>query len=117
MSFESKPTEILLASDINNMGSTVFCLPGNITNVSGYCIQAIWSDGSPVGIMSLQASIDSTSDNWSDIPNSSLPVPTVAGETNNIFNVSKHAYYNFVRLKYTRTSGNGILVVSMVSKS
>jgi len=115
MSFESKPTEVLLASDVNNMGTSLFSLPGNITNVSGYCIQAFWTGGSPVGIMSLQASLDSV--NWSDIPNSSLPSPTDDGETNNIFNVSKHAYYNFVRLKYTRTSGNGLLVIHMVSKS
>lgn len=114
MSFESKATEILLASDVNNMGVSLFSLPGNITNVAGYCIQAVWSNGSsPVGTMSLQASLDS--ENWSDIPNSSLPV--AGNSDNNVFNVSKHAYYNFVRLKYTRTSGDGLLVIYMVSKS
>lgn len=116
MSFESKPTEILLASDVNNMGTSVFSLPGNITNVSGYCIQAIWTNAiSPIGTMSLQASLDGNY--WSDIPHSSLPVPSITSENNNIFNVSKHAYYNFVRLKYTRSSGNGLLVVYMTSKS
>lgn len=114
MSFEAKSTEILLASDVDNMGVTLFSLPGNITNVSGYCIQATWTNGSsPVGIMSLQASLDS--ENWSDIPNSSLPV--ASNSDNNVFNISKHAYYNFVRLKYTRTSGDGTLVITMVSKS
>lgn len=96
------------------MGVTFQSLAGNVTNVSGYSIQAVWSNGSsPVGIMSLQASNDDL--NWSDIPNSSLPVSGNSG--NNIFNVSKNAYYNFVRLVYTRTSGDGILYISMVSKA
>lgn len=114
MSFQSLPTEILLASTTNNMGTTLYSLPGNVTNVSGYSIQAIWTNGSsPMGVMSVQASNDAI--NWSDIPNSSLPV--LSNSDNNIFNVSKHAYYNFTRLKYVRTSGDGILVISMVSKA
>lgn len=114
MSFQSITPEILLASDVHNMSTSLFSLPGNVTNVAGYSIQAVWSNGStPMGVMSLQASNDST--NWSDIPNSSL---TVAGNNgNNIFNVSKNAYYNFVRLVYTRTSGDGIVVAIMVSKA
>lgn len=114
MSFEAKSTEVLLASDVNNMGVSLASLPGNVTNVAGYSIQAIWSNGSlPVGVMSLQASNDSF--NWSDIPNSSLPV--TGNSDNNLFNISKHSYYNFVRLIYTRTSGDGTLVIYMVSKS
>lgn len=113
MSFESKSNEVLLASTTDNMGTTFFSLPGNITNAIGYCIQAIWSSGSsPTGSMSLQASIDDQ--NWSDISNSTLSVSGDSG--NNIFNASKNVFYNFVRLKYTRTSGDGILVVYMVSK-
>lgn len=114
MSFQSLPTEILLASVVDNMGTSVFSLPGNITNVSGYCIQAVWTNGSsPVGNMSLQASLDA--ENWSDIPNSTLPV--AGNSDNNIFNVSKHAYYNYVRLFYARISGDGTLVITMVSKA
>lgn len=95
------------------MGTDVFSLSGNITNVPGYSIQAVWTNGSsPVGVMSLQASNDDS--NWSDIPNSSLPVS--GNSDNNIFNVSKHSYYNFVRLKYVRTSGNGLLVITLVPK-
>ena len=96
------------------MGSNFFSLPGNVTNVAGYSIQAVWSNGSSlVGTMNIQASNDGI--NWSDIPNSSLPVS--GNNDNNIFNVSKHAYYNFARLKYVSTSGDGICVVSIVSKS
>jgi hypothetical protein len=114
VAFQSKPTEILYADLANNMGSNFFSLPGNVTNVSGYSIQAIWTNGSsPVGVMSVQASNDGI--NWSDIPNSSLMV--ASNSDNNIFNVSKHAYYNFTRLKYVWTSGNGMCVVSMVSKA
>jgi len=114
VSFESKPTEILLASDVNNMGTSVQSLAGNCTNVLGYCIQAIWTNGSnPIGSMSVQASNDGT--NWSDIPNSTLPVSGNNG--NNIFNIGKHAYYNFARLSYVRTSGDGNLVITFVSKS
>lgn len=114
MSFQSLPTEILFAGISNNMGGDFFSLPGNVTNVSGYCIQAIWTNGSsPVGVMSIQASLDG--ENWSDIPNSSLPVS--GNSDNNIFNVSKHAYYNFTRLKYVWTSGDATCVISMVSKA
>ena len=114
MSFQSLPTETLFADISNNMGSSFFSLPGNVTNVSGYSIQAVWTNGSsPIGTMSLQASNDSV--NWSDIPNSSLPV--AGNADNNIFNVSKHAYYNFVRLKYIRTSGDALCIISMVSKA
>ena len=113
MSFQSKPTEILFADVVNNMGSDFFSLPGNVTNVPGYSIQAIWTDGStPVGVMSVQASNDAV--NWSDIPNSSLPVGSNAD--NNIFNVSKRINYNYTRLKYIWTSGNATCVVSMVQK-
>lgn len=114
MAFEAKSTEILLASDTNNMSTSLFSLPGNVTNVAGYAIQAVWSNGStPVGSMNLQASNDSV--NWSDIPNSTLAVSGNTG--NNIFNTGKGAYYNFVRLVYTRTSGDGNLLITLVSKS
>ena len=113
MSFQSLPTEILFADVSNNMGTDFFSLPGNVTNVAGYSIQAIWTNGtSPVGSMSLQASNDS--ENWSDIPNSTLPVSGNTG--NNVFNTSNNVYYNYVRLVYTFTSGNATCVVSMVSK-
>lgn len=104
----------MFADVSNNMGANFFSLPGNVTNVPGYSIQAIWSGGSPVGVMSIQASNDGI--NWSDIPNSSLPVPAVGGETNNIFNVSKRINYNYARLKYVRTSGDGLVIISLVSK-
>lgn len=96
------------------MGASFNSLPGNLTNVAGYSIQAIWTNGSsPVGMMSIQASNDA--ENWSDIPNSTLPVSGNTG--NNIFNISKHAYYTFARLVYTRTSGDGIVVIQFSSKS
>lgn len=114
MSFQSLPTEILYADVSNNMGVSFNSLPGNVTNCKGYSIQAIWTNGStPVGTMSLQASNDGQ--NWSDIPNSSLPVS--GNSDNNIFNVSKNIYYNFVRLVYTRTSGDATVVVSLVAKA
>lgn len=114
MSFESKPTEILFADVVNNMSSSFFSLPGNVTNVAGYSVQAVWSNGStPLGNMNLQASNDGM--NWSDIPNSTLPV--IGNSGNNIFNTGKGAYYNFVRLSYIRTSGNGLCIISIVSKS
>lgn len=114
MSFEAKPSEILYAGISNNMGFDFFSLPGNITNVSGYSIQAIWSNGSsPVGTMSLQASNDGN--NWSDISDSSLPVS--GNSDNNLFNISKNAYYNFARLKYVWVSGDANCIISIVSKS
>lgn len=113
MSFQSKPTEILFASNINNMGSDFFSLPGNVTNVPGYSIQAIWTDGStPVGIMSVQASNDGV--NWSDIPLSSLDVS--GNSDNNLYNVSKLVNYNYARVKYVYTSGNATCVILMASK-
>ena len=115
MSFQSKPTEILFAGNVNNMGGDFFTLPGNVTNVPGYSIQAIWTDlSTPVGVMSIQASNDAV--NWSDIPNSSLPVGGTNTDTNNIFNVSKRINYNYARLKYVWTSGDATCVISMVQK-
>lgn len=113
MSFQSLPMQILLASAVNNMGTSLFSIPGNITNATGYCIQAAWSNGStPVGTITLQASNDSMI--WTDIDDISLTVSGNSGS--DLFNSGPGKYYNFIRVVYTRTSGDGILLIQMSSK-
>ena len=114
MSFEEKPQQHLITSAVNNMASTFFSNPGNVTNAAGFSIQSVWSNTSTaVGAQSVQASNDLI--NWVDIPSSSLPVTGSSGS--NMWNTTGKVNYNFTRLVYTSTSGNGTLNAVMESKS
>lgn len=104
--------------------STITSNPIRLDQIYGYAVQAIYT-GSPVGTLKLQASCDTppnqsqvsnggpdTVTNWTDITNATQAV-TSAG--NFIFNVNG-AFYNYVRLVYTNTSGTGALTAQICIK-
>lgn len=95
-----------------------------LEQIFGYAMQAVWT-GTPNGTLKLQASSDAparggTSDgtpdeiaNWSDITSSSVAITGSAG--NYMWNVDA-AFYRWVRLVYTNTSGVGVLNVKVSVK-
>lgn len=77
-------------------------------NVSGFCVAGVVSAGSsPVGVLKLQASIDTGSSptNWADTGLSF----SISADGTVIFNVAQDHNYKWVRTVYTRTSGSGTL--------
>lgn len=96
-----------------------------LDQIYGFAVQAVYS-GSPVGSIKLQASCDPfplksnvanggpyVVQNWDDIVDSSIALPVA----NNIvtWNVNL-AFYRFVRVVYTFTSGTGTLNVNLSVK-
>jgi len=89
-----------------NLASTAEAIP----DIYGYCIQAVFT-GTPTGTFKLQASNDAFKQvtpstpqvpvNWTDIANSSVDVTAAGDYTWNVIG----AFYPFVRLVYTDTSG------------
>lgn len=112
MSFEEKPQQHLITSSVDNMSTSFNSLPGNVTNAAGFSIQSVWSGSTAVGTQFVQASNDMT--NWVDIPNSTLPVTGSSGS--NMWNTTGKVNYNYARLVYTSTSGDGIINATMESK-
>lgn len=112
MSFEEKPQQNLITPSGPNLASSFNSQPGNVTNAAGFSIQAVWSASTAVGSQSVQASNDLV--NWVDIPSSSLPVTGASGS--NMWNTTGKVNYNFTRLVYTSTSGNGTMTAVMESK-
>lgn len=108
----SQPIQLLYPAAGTSLGASGNSSAGNISQVIGYSIQAVWSAGStPVGVLKLQSSNDGS--NWNDISGATA---NVSGDTGSaMFNVTD-AYYNQVRLVYTRTSGSGTINASLVSK-
>jgi ABC-type phosphate transport system substrate-binding protein len=80
-----------------------------IDQIYGFSMQAVFT-GSPVGTFKLQASNDNINakfpqdvTNWTDIADSSEAISDAGGITWN-FN---GAFYRWVRVVYTRSSGSG----------
>lgn len=92
------------------MNTTIRSPAVGLANIYGFSVQAIYT-GTPTGTLKLQASADpykeasavqpETPTNWSDISNSSVSL-TAAGDI--LWNING-AFYNFVRVVYTDTSG------------
>lgn len=79
--------------------------PMKLDNIFGYCIQIILT-GNPAGTIELEGCNDSVQNassptNWNNIADSLQTVPSSGTIT---YNVSK-AFYNYVRVVYTDTSG------------
>lgn len=105
--------------------ATINSNPIPLDQIYGFAIQAVWI-GSPTGVIKLQASSDSpgretqTSSggpdiitNWVDITNSPYSITGSAG--NYMWNFNG-AFYRYVRVSYTNTSGTGSLIAEISVK-
>lgn len=92
-----------------SMGASVESEVVDLSKTNGYSIYAKWT-GSPVGIVKLQASLDNV--NFVDIIDSSS---AVSGAGDILWEVTT-AFYDKVKLVYTRTSGSGVLNVQINGK-
>lgn len=97
--------------------------PEQLTNMIGFAIQAVIT-GTPVGIIKLQGSCDAGTvgansppigtgvTNWNDIADSSQAV-SAAGIIDWNYN---GAFFKWVRVVYTSTSGTGNITVTINTK-
>lgn len=86
----------------------------NVNEAVSYAVHAIWSDGSsPVGTLDLQASNDDDDASFTSILSAPYAVSGNSGKL--IINVEKHGY-GYIRIVYTRTSGDGTLNVKVNAK-
>lgn len=85
-----------------SMGASITSDPINLSTKDAFAVHAIYT-GSPVGTISLEASIDGVS--YSTIAGSST---TISGASDVFLNV-KEANYMWARLVYSFTSGSGSL--------
>ena len=77
------------------------------------CYQVSWTSSNAVGVISVQGSIDGV--NWDDLTFS--PVLTQPASNNGAYLINLALIpFPLIRLKYTRTSGSGSLVVYMSAK-
>jgi len=81
----------------------------DLSKTNGYCIYANFT-GTPVGSIKLQVSIDAI--NYVDLINSSTAI-AAAGDI--MWEVT-NAFYDKVKVVYTRTSGTGVLNVQINGK-
>lgn len=103
-----------LLLDAQSMGANFNSDPVKLKNYKGYSLQLV-ATGTPNGSYKLQASNDpdiNNISNWADITNSTQPI-TTSGIT--FYNVTD-AYYMFVRLVYTRSSGTGTVTARVLLK-
>ena len=89
-----------------DMGADITSRSQVLPHIFGYCIQAVWT-GSPVGVMTLEASNDGVI--WSTVDGST---EAISGAGDGIYHVTD-VFYAAVRLKYARTSGTGTLNASI----
>ena|SRR5271166_1543617 len=108
-----------------SMATSINSAPMLLSYAFGYAVQFVYT-GSPVGTVTLQGSNDSipnakfpqsdfTPTTWTTISGSTITVPTIDGATGMIND--EGAFYNWVRLVYTATSGTGSLTVVGNTKS
>jgi hypothetical protein len=95
---------------LSTSGSTVDTFkgePGNpsggipMDKVLGYGIQAVWTAAnSPVGVLSLQVSMDNV--NWTTLAGTNV---SLTGSAGNTLWRDASPFYKYVRVAYTSTSG------------
>lgn len=121
-----KSNTITLLTNASMTGTdTITSAPIPLDQIYGYAIQASWT-GTPTGTFSLQASSESPPtqsqvanggpDNitlWDTIANSSYSIAGSSGTY--MWNVNL-AFYRYVQLVYTNTSGTGSLSAIMSAK-
>ena len=99
-----------------SMASSFNSSPILLDQIYGFSFQAVFT-GSPVGTFKLQCSnddvkLESQVSNWSDIASTSQAV-SAAGSI--LYNVN-YAFYKWVRVVYTATSGTGSCDITYASK-
>lgn len=87
-----------------------------LDQIYGYSLHAVYS-GSPVGTFKLQVSnqdvqLRESVTEWTDLGSSSV---SVSASGSNMWNISD-AFYRWVRVVYTKTSGTGSCTITMTSK-
>ena len=118
MEFFNNAMQIVVDSDDSVSGDMTVDLRSNVYDIrtyQGYSIQAEYS-GSPVGALKIQVSnddpLDSPTQDWVDLADSEIAISS-AGTY--VFNV-EIAYYGWIRLVWTATSGSGTLTAKIVMK-
>ena len=100
------------SSGTTSLGASFDSASFLVERMSGFALQAIWSDGSsPVGTLKLQASNDDS--NWEDITGATFSVSGNSGHS--MINVAE-VFYTYVRAVYTRSSGSGNLLFRIQNK-
>jgi hypothetical protein len=83
----------------------------DVSTIDNIGIQANFT-GSPVGTFQIQGSVDSI--NWVNLAFSTPPAATGTGD-NFLFNIKQFPYPK-IRVKYTATSGSGVLNTYITGK-
>lgn len=84
-----------------------------VDKIDQVCYQVSWTSSNAVGVISVQGSVDGT--NFDDLTFN--PVLTQPASNNGAYLINLALCpFSYVRLKYTRTSGTGSLVVYMSAK-
>ena len=104
--------------------STINSDPIALDQIYGFAVQAFWT-GTPVGNFKLQVSCDAPGDttqtsnggpdkvtNWTDLTGSTQ---AAGGLSYFVWNING-AFYRYVRLVYTNTSGSGVLKAQICLK-
>jgi hypothetical protein len=113
---------LVMSSSTMSGTSTITSNPVPIDQIYGFAAQVVFT-GTPTGTFKLQGSCDiparetaqsnggpDTITNWSDL---SLTLAAAGAAGNGIINVNG-AFYRYVRLVYTNTSGTGVLTVAQL---
>lgn len=93
-----------------DMSGNITSIPQQLNSIAMASIQAVWTGGSASGSLKLQISNDNVT--YSDYTGSSTPV---SGAGDFIWNIVATPY-PWIRVVYTRTSGTGLLNITVNGK-
>lgn len=99
-----------LISAGNMASATLTSLPVTLDNVKGYSIQSVYT-GSPVGTLTILGS--NTVDGTYTTIGSEI---AIAAAGNSMF-VDSIAYYRYLKILYTKTSGTGSITAVLCGKA
>jgi hypothetical protein len=91
-----------------DMSANIPAVTKELSNVLGYCVQAVWS-GSPVGNIVIQAGNDNS--NWKVISTTAA-----GGGSGSLLSNNDGIHYAYVQVLYNFTSGSGTLDVTISGK-
>lgn len=88
----------------------------NILNLDNIGFEATWSGSTPIGVISIEVSIDYAQDSFGNVTNSGTwtalsftPTPAVSGNTGSLYIDMNQLSAPWLRAKYTKTSGTGTI--------
>ena len=85
-------------SGTNVLTSEVF----DLRNSYGYCVQAVFSGGTPTGTLKVQGSINEST--WVDITSVAVSATGTVGDNKDAI------YWPYIRVQYTGTAGTAVVV-------